>query len=220
MADNITSTTGAQLSGALSSAGITSQNKKAEMGKDEFLTLLVTQLKNQDPESPLDSKEFAVQLAQFTQVEKLISIDQKLQSQASATSSMAGYLGQEVVLNNNTVQAKGGNAGKLQIQLGQEATAVTVQLVNKAGAVVEEKAVGALQTGKRMVSLDELKVPDGEYQVRVKAIGRTGAQFEPKAAVSGIVSGFIPGLDPKLIVGGREVSMSDVKEVSLPSATA
>ena len=220
MADNINSTTGAQLSGALSSAGVTSKNKKAEMGKDEFLTLLVTQLKNQDPESPLDSKEFAVQLAQFTQVEKLISIDQKLTNQASATSSMAGYLGQQVILNDKTVQAKGGDAGKLQLQLGQEAASVTVQLLNKAGAVIGERAVGALPTGKSMVSLEGMKVPDGAYQVRIKAIGRTGAQFEPQAAASGIVSGFIPGLDPKLIVGGREVSMSDVKEVSLPAATA
>jgi flagellar basal-body rod modification protein FlgD len=220
MAENINSTTGTQLSGALSSAGITSPNKKAEMGKDEFLTLLVTQLKNQDPESPLDSKEFAVQLAQFTQVEKLISIDQKLASQASATTSMAGYLGQQVVLNDSTVQAKGGDAGKLQLQLGQEATSVSVQLLNKAGAVVGEKTVGALKAGKSMVSLNDMKVPDGAYQVRVKALGKTGAAFEPQAAVSGVVSGFIPGLDPKLIVGGREVSMSAVKEVSLPAASA
>lgn len=220
MADNVNSTTGAQLSGLLGSMGASSQNKKAEMGKDEFLTLLVTQLKNQDPEAPLDSKEFAVQLAQFTQVEKLISIDQKLSSQANATSSMAGYLGQQVVLNNSLAQVKGGDAGKLQVQLGQDATGVTVQLLDKAGAVVGEKAVGALASGKHMLSLAGMKVPDGAYQVRVNAIGATGAKFEARAAVSGVVSGFIPGLDPKLIVGGREVSMSEVQEVSMPSAAA
>jgi flagellar basal-body rod modification protein FlgD len=218
MAENINSTAGAQFSGLLGSMGGGSQTKKAEMGKDEFLTLLVTQLKNQDPEAPVDSKEFAVQLAQFTQVEKLISIDQKLSNQANATSSMAGYLGQQVVLNNGSVQVKSGDGGKLQLELGQDASAVTVQLLNKAGAVIGEKSVGELSSGKHMISLNQLQAPDGVYTAKVKAIGRGGGEFEPRAAVGGVVTGFIPGLDPKLIVGGREVSMSEVKEVSVPSA--
>ncbi|MEN3361800.1 MAG: flagellar basal-body rod modification protein FlgD [Mycobacteriales bacterium] len=55
----------------------------AEMGKDAFLKLLVTQLKYQDPASPADGTTFIAQLAGFTQVEKLSDLadtEQKLLS--------------------------------------------------------------------------------------------------------------------------------------------
>ena len=45
-------------SGAAQGVQLTSKNKNEQIGKDEFLKLLVTQLKNQDPEAPMDSKEF------------------------------------------------------------------------------------------------------------------------------------------------------------------
>jgi flagellar basal-body rod modification protein FlgD len=48
------------------------------MGKDEFVKLLVAQMSNQDPLNPMDGKELAVQLAQFSNVEQLININEKL----------------------------------------------------------------------------------------------------------------------------------------------
>jgi flagellar basal-body rod modification protein FlgD len=219
MANNVTTANNSQasqLSGLLgkSSGGA---NKNEEMGKNEFLTLLVTQLKNQDPESPMDSKEFAVQLAQFTQVEKLISIDQRLSSQASATNSMAGYLGQRVLLDSETVQVKNRDGGSLLVDLPQAAGAVTIQLLDKDGKVVGEKPAGALGAGKHSVALTNLNVSEGQYSYKVKAVSRSGAEINARTAISGIVTGFIPGATPKLIVGGREVLMGDVKEVTLPS---
>jgi flagellar basal-body rod modification protein FlgD len=53
-------------------------NPKGEMGKDAFLKLLVAQLKNQDPLAPSDGKEMAAQLAQFTSVEQLVSMNDTL----------------------------------------------------------------------------------------------------------------------------------------------
>jgi flagellar basal-body rod modification protein FlgD len=48
------------------------------MGKDEFVKLLITQMKNQDPMNPMDGKDLAAQLAQFSSVEQLININAKL----------------------------------------------------------------------------------------------------------------------------------------------
>ena len=90
---NVTTTSASPLSSltGTSSSGQTT-SKKDQMGQVEFMQLLIAQLKNQDPEAPVDSKEFAVQLAQFTQVEKLNSIDEKLGKQAdNSLSSIAGY---------------------------------------------------------------------------------------------------------------------------------
>jgi flagellar basal-body rod modification protein FlgD len=213
----ITGATGAANLNASLSSQTTKTKKNDQLGKDEFLTLLITQLKNQDPESPTDSKEFATQLAQFTQVERLISIDDKLGTKAGDASSVAGYLGQQVTLDGSRIDVKGGQGGQLSMNLAQDATEVTLQLLDKDGEVVGEKALGAFGAGKQNAALNGLSVPDGTYGIKVSAISARGTgTFIPDVSLSGIVSGFIPGPDPKLIVDGREISISAVKQVSVP----
>jgi flagellar basal-body rod modification protein FlgD len=56
------------------------------LGKDDFLTLLVTQLENQDPLEPLNNTEFVAQLAQFSSLEQLISIREAVESSANLLS--------------------------------------------------------------------------------------------------------------------------------------
>ncbi len=203
----------------LSSTGATTQTtkKKDEMGQVEFMKLLIAQLKNQDPEAPVDSKEFAVQLAQFTQVEKLTAIDDKLGKQSDTISSVAGYLGQQVSLSDRTLAVSGGQGGQLQINLPAASTEVKVNLLDADGKVVGEKTFSNLAAGKQVVTLDGLAVKDGSYGFSVAAVRPSGAGFyAPPATVSGLVTGFIPGPDPKLVIGNREVSVGAVKEVTLP----
>ena len=219
MANNgiIGGATGAANLNASLSSQATKVKKKDELGKDDFLTLLITQMKNQDPESPADSKEFATQLAQFTQVERLISIDDKLGPKAGDVSSVAGYLGQQVTLDGSSIDVKGGQGGQLSMNLSQDATEVTLQLLDKAGEVVGERALGAFGAGKQSAQLAGLSVPDGTYGIKVSAVSARGTgTFTPDVSLTGIVSGFIPGPDPKLIVDGREISISSVKQVSVP----
>ena len=217
MADLTTST----ISGYSPTAttGQTSSTKKGDdMGQVEFMKLLIAQLKNQDPEAPVDSKEFAVQLAQFTQVEKLTAIDQKLASQSQNNiSSMAGYLGQQVKLNSSEVTVGGGQGGQLQIDLSAASPLVTVDLLDSNGKVVGTKAYENLSAGKNIVTLDGLGVKDGSYGFSVAATRPSGAGFyQPASAVSGLVTGFVPGPDPKLVIGNQEYSVGAVQEVTLP----
>jgi flagellar basal-body rod modification protein FlgD len=166
----------------------------------------------------MDSKEFAVQLAQFTQVEKLISIDEQMTKQSQNAGSMAGYLGQQVILNSSDAAVKGGNGGQVQLNLAQDAQNIRVQFVDGSGKVVGEKVVDQLSKGKQLVTLDGLTIPDGTYSVQVKASSRFGAgDFRVPVAAAGLVSGFIPGPDPKLIVNGREIGVGEIQEVTLPS---
>ncbi len=64
----------------------TDQNLQT-VGKDEFLKLLVAQLKNQDPLNPLKNEEFVVQLATFSSLEQLISINKAVEQIAGADST-------------------------------------------------------------------------------------------------------------------------------------
>ncbi len=216
MADLTTST----ISGysPTATASTTSAKKGDEMGQVEFMKLLIAQLKNQDPEAPVDSKEFAVQLAQFTQVEKLTSIEQTLSAQnQNNLSSMAGYLGQQVTLNSAEVVVSGGQGGQLQIDLNAAAPEVKVDLLDVDGNVVGTKTFANLPAGKNYVTLDGLGVNDGSYGFFVTATRSSGAGFyQPFAAVSGLVTGFVPGPDPKLVIGNQEFAVGAVQEVTLP----
>jgi flagellar basal-body rod modification protein FlgD len=217
MADLTTSTISGYAPTA-TSATPSSAKKGDEMGQVEFMKLLIAQLKNQDPEAPVDSKEFAVQLAQFTQVEKLTSIEQKLASQnQNNIGSMAGYLGQQVKLNATEVTVSGGQGGQLQVDLSSATPLVKVDLLDGEGKVVGTKTFENLKAGSNVLTLDALGIKDGKYGFTVAATRPSGAGFyQPVAAVSGLVTGFVPGPDPKLVIGNQEYSVGAVQEVNLP----
>ena len=62
------------------------------MGRDEFLKMLVAQLKNQDPMNPMDGKDMAAQLAQFSSVEQLIQLNKSVEAQKAAQAEVATTL--------------------------------------------------------------------------------------------------------------------------------
>jgi len=66
------------------STKVSGLSKTSTMGKDEFLKMLVAQLKNQDPLNPMDGKDMAAQLAQFSTVEQLISMNKSMEEQAAS----------------------------------------------------------------------------------------------------------------------------------------
>jgi flagellar basal-body rod modification protein FlgD len=60
----------------IADAGSTSTSSSQQIGKSEFLELLITQLQNQDPMNPMDNQEFIAQMASFSSLEQLISINE------------------------------------------------------------------------------------------------------------------------------------------------
>ena len=190
--DNNKIGTVAGLDSSLTSVPKTStKSKNDQVDKNEFMTLLVTQLKNQDPLNPMDSQQFAVQLAQFSQLEQLTQINQKLGSDQNSMSSLAAYLGHEITYNSNEIQSTGGEGGSIKLDLAQAASSVKVAITDSSGAVKQLLNVGPLGQGQHNIPLSGLTVPNGQYGVRVGAIGSGGELFEPNFAVAGVVSGFV-----------------------------
>lgn len=80
----------------------------ADLGKDAFLQLLVTQLKHQDPLNPMDDKEFVAQLAQFTSLEQLMGINTGVTSMNEAFKQQqmmnaVSYIGKDVLASGDQI---------------------------------------------------------------------------------------------------------------------
>src|SRR6478672_9607109 len=67
-----------------------------ELGKDEFLQILVTQLRNQDPMQPMQDKEFIAQMAQFSSLEQMMNMSKEVTSLRQSAGMVAAMIGKEV----------------------------------------------------------------------------------------------------------------------------
>jgi flagellar basal-body rod modification protein FlgD len=74
----------------------TGKSNGSTLGKDDFLKILITQLKNQDPMQPLQDKEFIAQMAQFTSVEQLTNMATEMKALRQTLGFASGLIGKEV----------------------------------------------------------------------------------------------------------------------------
>jgi flagellar basal-body rod modification protein FlgD len=184
------------------------------IGQDEFLTMLVAQLKNQDPLNPMQNEQFAVDLAQFSQLERLVSIDQKLGAQQTDVSSYAAYLGREVTYKAEQISVEDGSGGALSLTLPSPVSDVSVELVDGLGRTVHQIDAGNLNAGTQRVSLEDLPLPNGDYSVRATGTGLSGERVTLATSAVSVVTGFVPGPTPALLVGNREISPGDIERVT------
>jgi flagellar basal-body rod modification protein FlgD len=186
-----------------------------QVDKQEFMTLLVTQLQNQDPLNPMDNQEFAVQLAQFSSLEQLTSINQKIGELGGSdnVSSLASYLGHEVVTNSTAAHVVGHNGGSVYFNLESDAADLKINLLDSDGQVRETVNVGPLSAGEHSLQLNNLVTEKGDFTISVEGRGVLGEELKPAGYAAGIVSGFVPGADPRLIVNGTELGTAEVKQV-------
>ena len=141
---------------SISAAAPAAQTAQAKAGgqvsRDDFMKLLIAQLQNQDPLSPMDNQQFAVQLAQFNSLEQLIGLNEKFDSLATqqglATQfNSAALIGKQVAGNGNKINLDGSGKANLHYVLGANAANVTVKVLNSDGAVVRQIAVGSQNGG-------------------------------------------------------------------------
>ncbi len=189
---------------------------------DTFLTLLTTQLKNQDPMSPMDSSQFTQQLVQFSQVEQQIATNDNLksllgQSKSQNTTFAMSYLGKAVGITDGTSGLSDGEANwGYTLEAPSADTTLTVTDAN--GKVVYtglgDKTAGAHifeWDGKSNGGVDQ---PDGTYKLTVMAKTATGDAIATQIMSKGVVSEVdMSGDEPMLIIGPMSVPLSKVTTV-------
>ncbi len=120
-------------------------NNTAALGKDDFLKILVTQLRNQDPTDPMQADEFAVQLAQFSSVEQLNNISATLENnieldlmlnQMINNTMATTFIGKQARAAGNTFQVSQGQDSELHYSLAEPAKRVRIHIRDASGELV------------------------------------------------------------------------------------
>src|ERR1700743_1963219 len=190
---------------------------------DTFLQLLTSQLKNQDPTSPMDSNEFTQQLVEYSQVEQQIDTNTNLQSLISqgttnASAVTAGYLGKNVSVTNGNASLASG-AATWTYNLGTASATTQLSVTNSSGQVVYTGA-GATAAGNNTFNWNGQdnngnQLNDGGYKLTVTATDASGGTPTPSCASAGTFSQIdLTGSSPMLVIGNMEVSPSDIAAVS------
>jgi flagellar basal-body rod modification protein FlgD len=119
--------------------------------QDRFLKLLVTQLQNQDPLSPMDNAELTSQIAQINTVSGIATLNTSVQGLSTQFLQMqslqgASLVGKDVIVPGNKLDIADGD-GQGGFELTSAADAVKVEVVNQAGKVVDTLNLGAQSSG-------------------------------------------------------------------------
>ena len=219
------STTGTSSTGA---TGAPKGRENDVVNQAEFMKLLIAQLQNQDPLNPLDSANFSAQLAQFSSLEQLTQINQKLGDQAESTNGRfdaVSFIGREVTGASLGIEVKDGAATTLDYTLTR-AGAVQAKIINERGEQVANLVLGSQGAGAHTFDLSEVPnapdLEDGVYAVVVsQADPATGIAGSIDTYVTDIVTGVdLTGEEPTLLLGNRPLVLADVTQIKQPAASS
>ena len=194
------------------------------LGKEEFLKLLVAQLKNQDPLNPTKPEEMASQLAQFSSLEQLINVNATLGEQAASNEAMAeamnngasvNVIGKQVLALGDTVDVTGTGGDKITVGVDGGGGA-TLIIYDANGVKVGSRDVGPVGPGRQDVQLGEAAVglKPGNYRYELVVQGADGEPLEVRTFTRSRIDGLRYGPQgPVLLAGALEIPISDIVEI-------
>ena len=213
-----------------SSGAGTTPNPKASLANnfETFLTLLTAQLKNQDPLSPLDTKDFTNQLVQFSGVEQQLKTNDLLSSLTETTKLSAGatavaYLGKEATATSALAGLTSGGQAKWTYELPRTSTSTTIRILDSKNSVVAT-ATGETSVGEKTFTWDGKdkngnNAPAGTYRLEVVGTGADGKPIAGTIKQKGIITGVdLSGATPSITIGGASVPLSAVTKIGLQSS--
>ncbi|HUV31656.1 MAG TPA: flagellar hook capping FlgD N-terminal domain-containing protein [Acidobacteriota bacterium] len=203
------------------------------LGKDDFLQLLVTKLRYQDPLKPVEDEAFIAQLAQFSSLEQMNNIAEGisasnqwdyLQMQSMNNVMAAGFIGNEIRAEFTGVYADQDNEPTISYSTSRYADRIEFKIHDAEGNVVRTLTVDGAAAGTGSVTWDGRdqrgnRVAEGYYTVEASGVTPSGEVFAPSLTLVGVVSTVIyRDGQAFLVVDGTEIALGDVVAVGEPGS--
>lgn len=195
----------------------------SQINKLDFMTLLVAQIKNQDPTSPMDNAQFTSQLTQFSMLEQLETMSSALEDNVAVgtainNTAMLALVGRNVTVAGNDVSLSGGTASESVIAAGGNGRA-TIKITDANGRVVRtyEQAV---TKGLNTVTWDGLNddgvaAVDGKYTISAEVKDSSGEAVTFTNLMTGAVTGLRYSDNQAIVmVNGEDFFVSEIYKVS------
>lgn len=171
----------------------------ADLDREDFMTLFITQMQYQDPLKPMDSYEMASQLAQFSNMEATMKMSENMEELLAYQTSqnnlqLLTLLDKNVETQTSQVAVSGGVAGSGKFTIDERAESCVVQIYDEAGRLVRAIDMGGLNAGtydmgwdgKNMVGV---QVGDGVYSYIAEAYNFESELLEASYRTTGKVTG-------------------------------
>lgn len=195
--------------------------------RDQFLTLLLAQLQNQDPLQPLTDIEMTQQMAQFSQLEQLFNLNNNFDSMGQVMTSLntlqaATLIGKSVKATGDTIEVTQGLPETITYKLPSDVASLKMTITAESGEAV--KGIEITETGGRKEGQHDLiwdgtnsqgeSVPDGTYTVRFEAKRVDGSDVSVNQFMDGKVTSvnFENGT-VVLRVGDKDLNLADIVEI-------
>jgi flagellar basal-body rod modification protein FlgD len=206
----------------------TSASATAKQAADEnfdlFLSLLTTQLQNQDPLDPMDTSEMTSQLVQFTSVEQTIATNSNLEELIALTSSQSSdnavqFIGKDIEALSTARTLNEGETAEWRFSVAEKSPEITISIVDSSGASVY-KETRSEDAGTHDFSWDGSledggTAADGTYFLSVSATDADGEPVNTDVRTFGTVDSVDFTTNPPiLMVDGLPVSLTSVTAVS------
>jgi len=197
--------------------------RKTSLDQQDFLNLLITQLKNQNPLNPMDHYQMATQVVQFNSLESLHRIHQSIDLLGAYQSSMnalqaAGLIGKRVEIESQSLSIHGGKVSEGYYQLSKPGK-VKIEIYNDQGELIRTLEKGGKDGAKQTFIWDGnsqsgIKQPDGKYAFRVSAVDEKGNAVTVSHSRIDTVKGihFEKGVI-YLDLGSESIPLKDVKAI-------
>lgn len=206
---------------------------KKALGKDDFLRIMISQMKNQDPTNPFKAEQMASEMAQFASVEQLQNINSNIgklavQNQPAERMALTNLIGKTITVDRERFAHVENSPDSIGFNLPKDAAKVKVMILSDTGETVLERDLGARKKGEGTFAWDGLKsnslpARTGNYFLKLDARDehdvRIGIQTQGKARVMGVS---FEGTEPLVLVGDRKnqqkISMKSVVKIETEEA--
>jgi len=188
---------------------------------DNFLRLLMTQLKNQDPTSPLDTNQFTSQLVQFSSVEQQINANANLKqliqlTQGAQVLQASSVVGKHLVVTADHLPLQDGS-GQVNFTVAA-ARPVAISITTDTGARIRDSVMNASAGDNRFVwdgrNNAGTRVPDGSYRIAVLGVNPDGTTAALPFTVQGLATGMSQQNNAvSLQMGTQPVAFTAVQQV-------